>query len=78
MPVEITINGISEEVRDELAARAASQRLTMQEFLLSELERIASRPSVEAWLGGVRQRTKANGTRVPTDSILQARDSDRT
>ena len=78
MPVEITVKGISEEVRDALAARAASQRLTMQEFLLSELERIASRPSVETWLGEVRQRKKANGTQVPPDSILQARDSDRT
>src|SRR5262249_1056379 len=39
-----------EKVRDELAARAASQGRSMQEFLRSELQRLASRPSVDAWL----------------------------
>ena len=46
MPVQITIRGVPEEVRDELAMRAAFQRQSMQEFLRCELERIASRPSV--------------------------------
>jgi hypothetical protein len=78
MPVQITINGIPEEVRDELAARAASRRQSMQEFLLNELERIASRPTVDVWLHGVRQRKKAMGARVSPANILQARDADRT
>ena len=77
MPVQITIRGVPEGVRDELAARAALQRQSMQEFLRCELERIASRPSLEAWLQGVRSR-KAAGTRVRSSSILRARDTDRT
>ena len=49
MPVQMTIRGVPEAVRNELAARAASQRQSMQEFLLRcELERIASRPSPHA------------------------------
>ena len=78
MPVQITIRGVSEEVRDELAARAVFQRQSMQEFLRCELERIASRPSVGAWLQGVRNRKEAAETRVQPSSILRARDADRT
>ena len=77
MPVQITIRGVPEEVRDKLAARAALQRQSMQEFLRCELERIAARPSISEWLQTVRLRKDAAGTRVPPASILQARDADR-
>ncbi len=77
MPVQITIRGVPEEVRDELAARAALQRQSMQEYLRCELERLASRPSIGSWLEGVRQRKAAAGTRVRPASILRARDADR-
>ena len=77
MPVQITIRGVPEEVRDKLAVRAALQRQSMQEFLRGELERIASRPSVEMWLQGVRDRKTTSETRVLTSDILRARDQDR-
>ena len=77
MPVQITIRGVPEEVRDKLAVRAALQRQSMQEFLRGELERIASRPSVEMWLQGVRDRKGTSETRVLTSDILRARDQDR-
>ena len=77
MSVQITIRDVPEDVRDELAARAAMQHRSMQEFLRGELERIASRPSLGAWLHGVRERKEATGTRVPPSRILHARDADR-
>ena len=77
MAVQITIRGVPEEVRDELAARAALQRQSMQEFLRCELERIASRPSLGVWLQSVRDRKKAAGTRVLPSCILRSRDGDR-
>lgn len=77
MLVELTIRDVPEQVRDELAAQAALQGKSMQEFLRGELERIASRPSHEAWLQSVRKRKGAAGNRVTPDSILQARDADR-
>jgi predicted nucleic acid-binding protein len=46
-------------VRDELSARAARQGKSMQEYLRSELERLAARPSIDAWLGEVRRRKSA-------------------
>ena len=78
MTVQITIRGVPEAVRDELAARAASQRQSMQEFLRLELERIASRPSLDTWLQQVRGRKEAAATRVRPSRILRARDADRT
>ena len=77
MPVQITIRGVPEEVRDELAVRAALQRQSMQEFLRGELERIASRPSVGALLQRVRDRKAVAETRVQPSRILRARDADR-
>ena len=77
MTVQITIRGVPEEVRDKIAARAASRRQSMQEFLRGELERLVSKPSVETWLEEVRERKAATGTRVSTSSILRARDADR-
>jgi hypothetical protein len=77
MGVQITIRDVPEEVRDELASRAALQRKSMQEYLRGELERIASRPSLEKWLQSVRERKEASGTRVRAATIVSARDADR-
>ena len=77
MPVQITIENVPEDVHDALAVRAARHRQSMQAFLRNELERIASRPSVEEWLHRVRERKEAMGTRVRPSSILNARDVDR-
>lgn len=77
MPIQITIRDVPERVRDELAARAASQGQSMQEFLRAELERIASRPSVKTWMEQVRRRKRATQTRVTADEILACRDADR-
>jgi hypothetical protein len=49
----------------------------MQEYLRGELERIASRPSLESWLQTVRERKAAGGTRIPAKKIVTARDADR-
>ena len=77
MAVQITIRGVAEEVRDQLAVRAAQRGQSMQDFLRDELDRIASRPSTEDWLQGVRRRKAAAGTRVPASVVLEARDADR-
>ena len=77
MPVQITIRGVPEAVRDELAVRAARERKSIEDFLRGELERIASRPSIDAWLQDVRSRKDVTGTRVLPSAILRAHDADR-
>lgn len=75
--IQISIRDVPEKVRDELAARAALQGKSMQEFLRAELERLAARPSVDAWLQQVRKRKRATRTRVSSKQILENRDADR-
>ena len=77
MPVQITIRDVPNEVRDELAARAALEGKSMQEFLRSELERIVATPSINVWLANVRERKSVSKTRVSPSKILKARDADR-
>jgi hypothetical protein len=77
MTVQITIRNVPEPVRNELAARAASRRQSMQEYLLQELERLASRPTLDRWLEEV-SRQKARWARsLPPDVVLGHRDADR-
>ena len=64
MAIQITIRDVPEKVRDVLAARAALQGKSMQEYLRAELERLAERPSIDAWLEQVRKRKRASQTRV--------------
>jgi plasmid stability protein len=77
MPIQITIRDVPEKVRDELAARAALQGKSMQEYLRAELERLAARPSVDAWLEQVRKRKRSSQTRVSATRILRERDAAR-
>lgn len=77
MPVQITIRDVPDEVRDELAARAARQGKSMQEFLRAELERLASRPSLETVLDRVRERKATAGTRISAAEVLRHRNADR-
>ncbi|HEX9945691.1 MAG TPA: hypothetical protein VGG03_27090 [Thermoanaerobaculia bacterium] len=77
MRVQITIRAVPGPVRDELAARAALQGKSMQEYLLGELERLAARPPVERVLERIRERKAMAGTRLAPEEILTHRDADR-
>jgi len=77
MGVQITIRDVPEDVRDELASRAARERKSMQEYLKEELERLVARPSIHTWLERVRDRKRATESRVSGRQILKHRDADR-
>ena len=77
MSVQITIRDVPDPVRDELAARAALQGKSMQEYLRAELERLAARPPVERVLERIRERKTMAGTRLSPEEILTHRDADR-
>jgi hypothetical protein len=77
MGIQINIRDVPEKVRDELASRAALQGKSMQEFLRAELERLAARPSMEAWLLQVRKRKRAAQNHLSSDQILDSRNADR-
>lgn len=77
MSVQITIHDVPDSVRDELAARAALQGKSMQEYLRAELERLAARPPIEKVLERIQERKATTGTRLSPEEILGHRDADR-
>ncbi len=77
MTVQLTIRNVPTGVRDEIAARAARQGKSMQEFLRQELERIASQPSLDEVCERIRQRKAMTGTKLSVDEVLAAQETDR-
>jgi antitoxin FitA len=77
MSVQITIRNVPERVRDELAARAEQAHLSLHEYLLGELERIAAKPSLAPWLDGIRERKAASPRELAAERLLEHRDADR-
>ncbi len=58
MPISITIRSVPDEVRDELAARAARSGRSLQEYLVHELTRLAGRRTIDDVLDGIRRRAE--------------------
>ena len=77
MSVAITVRDVPDEVRDELAARAARAGKSLQEYLRGMLIGTASRPPVEDVIARARARVAATGVRVDAEAILAARDAER-
>ncbi|HZU39406.1 MAG TPA: hypothetical protein VE992_00055 [Solirubrobacteraceae bacterium] len=77
MPVAITIRDVPDDVRDELAARAARAGKSLQEYLRGKLIDSAARADVADVIARARARVEATGTTVDAESILAARDADR-
>ncbi len=77
MSVAITVRDVPDQVRDELAARAARAGMSLQEYLRRMLVESAARPSVGDVIARARGRVDATGVRIDAKSILTARDADR-
>lgn len=77
MPTSITVRNVPDDVRDELASRAARAGRSLQEHLRLELIELARRPSVEQLLDRVRERKAATSTRLSVEKILEYRDAER-
>lgn len=77
MPTSISIRDVPDDVRDELAARAARAGRSLQEHLRLALIDLARRPSADELLARVRARKSSTGTSLAADRILKYRDKDR-
>jgi hypothetical protein len=77
MSVAITVRDVPDEVRDELAARAARAGKSLQEYLRGMLVETAARPPVDDVIARARARVAATGAILDAGSILAARDADR-
>jgi antitoxin FitA len=77
MSVAITVRDVPDEVRNELAARAARVGKSLQEYLRGMLLDAATRAPVEDVIARARARVQTTGVQIDTESILSARDADR-
>jgi plasmid stability protein len=77
MTVAITVRDVPNEVRDELAARAARAGQSLQEYVRAMLVDATARPPVADVIARARTRVDATKVRVDAESILTARDADR-
>lgn len=75
--VAITIRDIPDDVRNELAARAARSGQSLQEYLRGLLVATADKPMVRDVIARARTRVNATGTRLDAATILAAIDADR-
>ena len=73
----MTVRDVPQQVRDELAARAARRGQSLQDYLRTKLIAEVSRPSVDDVIERVRRRVEVTGTRIDTLTILEYRDLDR-
>jgi plasmid stability protein len=75
--VSITVRDVPDATRAELAARAARSGRSMQEYLRSELVRLAETPEIDEVLARIRRRKAATGSGPTTEDILEHKDADK-
>jgi hypothetical protein len=73
----ITIRHVPQEVRDELAARAARSGRSLQDYLRAELIELAFRPDQAALVERIRERKRLTASSVDVRAILADRDAER-
>jgi antitoxin FitA len=80
---DITIRNVPEQLRDELAARAARSGMSLEQYLLWGLALMVDDPnqgddpSQDEWLDDVRAQAREFGTNLSVEQILADRDADR-
>ncbi|WP_233498727.1 hypothetical protein [Blastococcus sp. TF02A-26] len=73
----MTIPDVPDEIRDELAARAAREGQSLQEYVRARLVELARRPAPADLWDRVQQRILTTGTQLGADEIVRLRDDDR-
>ena len=73
----VTIRNVPDETRNVLAARAARNGQSLQEFLHKTLVEIAAKPDLNELLDEVAAHKRAANTRVESKDIVHSLSSDR-
>lgn len=77
MTTAITVRDVPDQVRNELASRAALSGRSLQEYLRAKLIELAGQPDAEALVARIRARKASHAVTVPASQILAYRDEDR-
>ena len=71
----IQIRHVPEDVHRTLKARAAKAGMSLSDFLLREIERVASRPDLEELLEGIRSDGSVEVSESAVDILRAERDA---
>jgi antitoxin FitA len=74
MGVMIQIRNVPEALHRRLKSRAALAGMSLSDYLLDEIRRVAERPTVDELRARLSSRTKANPSVPPADAIRAERD----
>lgn len=75
MPVMIQIRNVPNELHRRLKARAALAGMTLSDYLLREIRRVAERPSVEELKVRLAGRSPVTPSLPPARAVRAERDS---
>jgi plasmid stability protein len=74
MGVMVQIRNVPSRVHRKLKARAALLGMSLSEYLLSELRRVAERPTVEELRARLAERSSVDATTPPAEAVRAERD----
>lgn len=77
MATSITIRNVPDEVRDELAERAARKGQSLQAYLVDALTEMSTRVDVDLLMERIRARKEASGVVLSYEDIRDAIDHGR-
>ncbi len=72
----IQIRNVPDELHRTLKERAANAGMTLSDYLLSEIEQVATRPTMKEWLERVRGREPVELDEAPDVTIRHMRDAE--
>jgi antitoxin FitA len=72
----IQIRNVPDELHRTLKVRAAKAGMTLSDYLLSEIEQVAKKPTMREWLERVRSREPVEVDEPPEVIIRRMRDAD--
>ena len=74
MPKMIQVRHVPDSLHRTLKARAAMAGMSLSDYLLAELRRIAERPTADEMKKRLRQRSRVNPTESPVAAVRAERD----
>ncbi len=69
----IQIRNVPDDLHRTLKVQAAQRGMSLSDYLLTELEQVADKPTMSEWLERVRQRPKADIGDLAAEIIREAR-----
>ncbi len=72
----IQIRNVPDELHRTLKVRAAKAGMTLSDYLLSEIEQVAKKPTMQEWLERVSRREPVEVDEPPEVIIRRMRDAD--